>query len=1061
MIVHLLQNLSRGLLGLSKLGEEVEEVDRGSLQSRAVDVVGGDPRRPSGTEVVFRQTLEEGVEADLVDQRLGEGAGKHIPPALDIVVQVRVFQLVLQLVEGSGELVRDLGAHLGALVERPVLGNAVVFCCCVLADLLLDVLGVRLVEGGGLAVCEDHVVDVLLVLERQTGKHLERRRGDSTLVGRRVLVEHHALLLEEETGLLGEEEVGTLDNVLEVGLALGIDETRDIRDVDGFGTTTTGDKEVALDAEVEAVTELGAVGDNLARWELLVLSVDEDLVSLRAKLGIVKLDDHLAVASEADELLPVETLGVVDDTRAVNDTNSLVVREQDLVGSEVTVGTTGLELGDLRLLEAVGLVDTEDVLADRERGHAVLVVGDTTELGSRLAGGERLPPRSAARAGVESSPVHHLGGSLIGAEEENLGCVTARDVDNGTLDAWRAAGDQEVDERVNVLLKALLGVGAERGQNSTLGTTFGDVLVLEGLGSSQVVVLVKESTDVGAVVFPSAGADKTNTTTSDVAETDVETAHVGPNDKEHAEGLLGVLDVWEERGVKAERESDLGGLVEVALEDVLVEDEQSLEDLGSVGAACLTTDLGVQVLVRQGLDSLDALERESGSELRCLISGGVVGHGKVDVEETDELGVRLDDLLDALARVGLLTETSLDLGNDIEVIRVVVVEDVDKRSVCGTETVAEVLSKDPSDIGVGGLLYGVGGLVLGNLEERVVGKTVEEGCLTDNLVDRVLYRRSTRVGHRVEVDRDDGDTVRELLDILARRVEAVEVVQVGQGREVLVGAALLVGNDNTLLARVLHLKALDDGAVALLALVHDLLVQLEGVRGGTLKERGVGNRADVGDTVGIDLGSACRELAWRDKVATELLRCGGRDGASRAVRLEAERLFRSRLVKVSVDALLDSGTRSVLGRDTCSGRVDKHSTLRSTLLGIFLGVDLLEVNNKLVWVVLCGCEELGRVERKHVVGNHLRGLGDKVGIVDTERVVEPVDLAVYELLGHKTSLVENLLDLSLLGSLCWEGRLHITTYDVSGGLGGGGENLVLREAVCCFERVLRNDQVAS
>jgi hypothetical protein len=81
-----------------------------------------------------------------------------------------------------------------------------------------------------------------------------------------------------------------------------------------------------------------------------------------------------------------------------------------------------------------------------------------------------------------------------------------------------------------------------------------------------------------------------------------------------------------------------------------------------------------------------------------------------------------------------------------------------------------VLSKDPSDVRVSGLLNSVISVRVGlGREERVVGETVQQRGLLDDLVDRVLDGRSSRVGNRVEVHRNDGDSVRELLDVFPGR----------------------------------------------------------------------------------------------------------------------------------------------------------------------------------------------------------------------------------------------------------------------------------------------------
>jgi len=77
----------------------------------------------------------------------------------------------------------------------------------------------------------------------------------------------------------------------------------------------------------------------------------------------------------------------------------------------------------------------------------------------------------------------------------------------------------------------------------------------------------------------------------------------------------------------------------------------------------------------------------------------------------------------------------------------------------------------------------------------------------------------------------------ELLDILACRVQAVEVVELGQHAEVVSGAAHLVANDDTVLARAVDLENIDDRAVKVLEVLHDLLVGFEGVLGGAFEEQ--------------------------------------------------------------------------------------------------------------------------------------------------------------------------------------------------------------------------------
>ena len=64
--------------------------------------------------------------------------------------------------------------------------------------------------------------------------------------------------------------------------------------------------------------------------------------------------------------------------------------------------TTSLNLRNVLLPQTKLLVDTKHVLADGQRGHAVHVVGNTTERLGALASSERLPPSvRSARTGVD------------------------------------------------------------------------------------------------------------------------------------------------------------------------------------------------------------------------------------------------------------------------------------------------------------------------------------------------------------------------------------------------------------------------------------------------------------------------------------------------------------------------------------------------------------------------------------------------------------------------------------------------------------------------------------
>ena len=61
-------------------------------------------------------------------------------------------------------------------------------------------------------------------------------------------------------------------------------------------------------------------------------------------------------------------------------------------GTQIAIWTSRLDLCDVFFAQAKLLVDSEDVLPDRNRSHAICVVRDTAESGSRLACREGLPP---------------------------------------------------------------------------------------------------------------------------------------------------------------------------------------------------------------------------------------------------------------------------------------------------------------------------------------------------------------------------------------------------------------------------------------------------------------------------------------------------------------------------------------------------------------------------------------------------------------------------------------------------------------------------------------------
>jgi len=193
------------------------------------------------------------------------------------------------------------------------------------------------------------------------------------------------------------------------------------------------------------------------------------------------------------------------------------------------------------------------------------------------------------------------------------------------------------------------------------------------LSAGQRVRLVEQGPRVLGVILATSRSDDTDTTSSDVLEPDVESTEVGSDDKEDSERGQGVLDLGQKVGFESERQGDLGRLVKVGLEDVLVEYQQGLEDLSLFVVASLA-DLTDELGLLQGLLGLESLETERRGELTGLVQGGVVDHGKVNVTHPDEFGVVLQSLLDVLTGKSLVTEPGLDALQGLGVRRVVLVQ---------------------------------------------------------------------------------------------------------------------------------------------------------------------------------------------------------------------------------------------------------------------------------------------------------------------------------------------------------------------------------------------------
>jgi hypothetical protein len=98
-------------------------------------------------------------------------------------------------------------------------------------------------------------------------------------------------------------------------------------------------------------------------------------------------------------------------------------------GTQIPIRASRLDLCYVFFAQTELLIDSEDVLPDRNRSHAICVVRDTAESGSRLACRERLPPLicpalasvdyklldcplAHAKRSRTCGPVHHISRSL-------------------------------------------------------------------------------------------------------------------------------------------------------------------------------------------------------------------------------------------------------------------------------------------------------------------------------------------------------------------------------------------------------------------------------------------------------------------------------------------------------------------------------------------------------------------------------------------------------------------------------------------------------------------------
>jgi hypothetical protein len=77
-----------------------------------------------------------------------------------------------------------------------------------------------------------------------------------------------------------------------------------------------------------------------------------------------------------------------------------------------------------------------------------------------------------------------------------------------------------------------------------------------------------------------------------------------------------------------------------------------------------------------------------------------VDHCEIDVAQLDQLWIKLDAIEDVLASKRITSQSLLDTRQDLDMSGVVLVNHGSKRVVLSSESIEEMLGKNPSDISI-------------------------------------------------------------------------------------------------------------------------------------------------------------------------------------------------------------------------------------------------------------------------------------------------------------------------------------------------------------------------
>jgi len=120
------------------------------------------------------------------------------------------------------------------------------------------------------------------------------RKQKSHLIRRGVLEQQHSFVLQKVASRLGNEEVGTLNDVFESGCSIWEKDFLHVASVDGFRAASARNEEVGLKTmpDMEVISEVHPISYDLAIANVLVTSVDADEESIIGQQLGIKVLHH-------------------------------------------------------------------------------------------------------------------------------------------------------------------------------------------------------------------------------------------------------------------------------------------------------------------------------------------------------------------------------------------------------------------------------------------------------------------------------------------------------------------------------------------------------------------------------------------------------------------------------------------------------------------------------------------------------------------------------------------------------------------------------------------------